>query len=83
MTTSDSTSGPADCRRCRHFRSAPYEARLEGCYFPDNMVSKQSAGYLDEQQQPGRHDKINRKGDCKDFVARDEAIPFWRRLFAG
>ena len=71
-----------ECRNCVHFRSAPYEARLAGCYLPKNMVSKQKAAYLDEQQQPGDHEKINRNGDCPDFQLRGRKPPLWRRLWA-
>ena len=71
-----------DCRNCVHFRSAPYEARLEGCYFPGNMPVKQSARYLDEQQQPGDHERINRNGDCPDYEERAERVPFWQRIFS-
>jgi hypothetical protein len=70
----------ADCQRCRHFRSAPYEARLEGCYYPDFMVAKQKAAFLDEQQQPGDHRILNRDGDCKAFEPRPERPPLLRRL---
>jgi hypothetical protein len=76
------TNQKVHCERCRHFRAAPYEARLPGCYLPDNMASKQSARYLDEQQLPGDHEVINRKGDCKDFEARPAKAPLWKRLFA-
>lgn len=72
-----------DCRLCVHFRSAPYETRLEGCYLPDNMQSKQDAFYLDEQQLPGNHEKINFHGDCADFSARQKKPSFWQRLIAG
>ncbi len=71
-----------DCRRCAHFRSAPYEARIAGCYLPKNMASKQSARFLDEQQIPGDHEKINLRGDCPDFEARPVRGSFWRRLFS-
>ncbi len=70
------------CRECQHFRSAPYEARLEGCYFPKNMVSKQKVAYLDEQQLPGDHEQINRNGDCPDFLARARKPSLWKRLWA-
>jgi len=73
-------SEKVDCRHCKHFRAAPYEARLEGCYLPGNMSSKQSAAYLDEQQLPGRHDKLNRNGDCPDFVAREQKPSLLKRL---
>ena len=75
-----SSNGKVDCRQCLHFRSAPYEAREDGCYFPGNMEAKQSATYLDEQQLAGDHEKINRRGDCTDFQARAEKLPWWRRL---
>lgn len=75
-------SSPADCRRCRHFRSAPYEAKFEGCYLEKNMVSKQKQACLDEQQLPGDHRKINARGHCPDFVPRVARPTFWQRLFA-
>jgi len=71
-----------NCRDCKHFRSAPYEARLEGCYLEKNMVSKQKAAFLDEQQLPGDHRKINLRGDCPDFQARAKKPSLWRRLWA-
>lgn len=71
-----------DCGNCVHFRAAPYEARLEGCYLPGNMPSKQTARYLDEQQQPGDHEKINRDGDCPDFHARRSKPSLWRRILS-
>ena len=72
----------AICQNCQHFRSAPYEARKAGCYFPDNMKSKQSDAFLDEQQLAGDHEKINLRGDCPDYVARELKLPFWRRLWS-
>jgi hypothetical protein len=77
------SASPADCRRCRHFRRAPYEAKFEGCYLEKNMVSKQKQACLDEQQLPGNHEKINLRGDCPDFVARAPRLSLWRRMFAG
>ena len=79
---SEQANTPADCRRCVWFRSAPFEAKHEGCYLPENMPSKQSASYLDEQQVPGNHRTINRRGDCPDFQARATKLPFWKRLFS-
>jgi hypothetical protein len=70
----------ADCRICVHFRSAPYEARVEGCYLEKNMVSRQKQAFLDEQQIPGDHEKINLRGDCPDFQARARKPSFWKRL---
>lgn len=69
-----------ECRNCVHFRSAPYQARLEGCYFEGNMKSKQKERYLDEQQLPGDHRVINRDGDCADFAAQAQPVSIWRRL---
>jgi hypothetical protein len=77
-------SSPAqtDCRFCRHFRAAPYEAKFEGCYLEKNMVSKQKQACLDEQQLPGDHRKLNRRGDCPDFVPRAAKPSLWHRLWA-
>lgn len=77
-----STAPSADCRRCRHFRSAPYEAKFEGCYLEKNMVSRQKQYCLDEQQLPGDHAKINSRRDCPDFAPRTARPSFWQRLFA-
>ena len=70
------------CRNCVHFRSAPYEARQDACYFPENMGAKQSADWLDEQQMPGDHRKINLRGDCPDHEARSVQFPWYKRLFS-
>ena len=70
------------CTDCRHFRAAPYEAKNAGCYFPDNMDGKQKDAFLDEQQMPGDHERINRNGDCKDFAARKKPLAFIQRLFS-
>ncbi len=77
-----SSSQRADCQRCIHFRSAPYEARHEGCFLPKNMPVRQQDRFLDEQQIPGDHRKINLRGDCPDFQARPAKAPLWRRLIA-
>lgn len=69
-----------ECKNCVHFRSAPYEARWEGCWHPDNMKMKQKERYLQEQQLPGDHFMINRRGDCSQYEARPAPEPFWRRL---
>lgn len=71
-----------ECRNCRFFRSAPYEARVEGCFLPDNMPAKQKAAYLDEQQIPGDHEKINLRGDCPDFQRRAARQAWWRRVLS-
>jgi hypothetical protein len=77
-----SSSRPADCRTCLHFRSAPYEAKFEGCYLEKNMVSKQKQACLDEQQLPGNHVKLNLRGDCPDYQERAKRPSFWQRLWA-
>jgi len=77
-----SSPAKANCRTCRHFRSAPFEAKFEGCYLEKNMVSKQKQACLDEQQLPGDHRRINLRGDCPDFAPREQKLPLWRRLWA-
>ena len=74
------TKERVDCQNCSHFRSAPYEARIEGCYFAGNMKVKQKESYLDEQQLPGNHKTINRDGDCPDFAQKQATPSIWRRL---
>jgi hypothetical protein len=59
-----------ECQDCAWFRAAPYQARVTGCYYPENMPVRQKQACLDEQQQPGDHRTINAKGDCKDFKAK-------------
>ena len=71
-----------DCRTCLHFRGAPYEAKLEGCYLEKNMVSRQKQLCLDEQQLPGDHRKINLRGNCPDHAPRASKPALWRRLWA-
>lgn len=77
-----SSPAQADCRRCVHFRSAPFEAKFEGCYLEKNMLSRQKQLCLDEQQLPGNHVKINLRGDCPDFQERTRKTSFWQRLWA-
>ena len=71
-----------ECQNCQHFRSAPYEARWAGCYLEKNMPGRQKDAFLDEQQVAGDHEKINIRGDCPDYLARESKLPFWRRLLA-
>ena len=71
-----------DCRACVHFRSAPYEAKFEGCYLEKNMIGRQKMACLDEQQLPGNHEKINLRGDCPDYQARPRKASLWQRLWA-
>ena len=77
-----SPSEKASCKNCVHFRSAPYEARIDGCFLPANMDSKQSASYLDEQQIPGDHMILNRAGKCTDFEAKPTKLSFLQGLIA-
>jgi hypothetical protein len=70
------------CADCRHFRRAPYEARRDGCYHPDNMSGKQKDAFLDEQQVPGDHERINARGDCAQFEARSARPSLLVRLFS-
>jgi len=76
------TPPKVECRNCVHFRSAPYEARLAGCYLEKNMPSRQKMACLDEQQLPGDHEKINLRGDCPDYQARPKRASLWQRLWA-
>jgi hypothetical protein len=71
-----------ECRDCVHFRAAPYEARKDGCYLPKNMPSKQKDAFLDEQQIPGDHRKINLRGDCPDHERRPVKLSLWQRLLS-
>jgi hypothetical protein len=71
-----------DCRTCLHFRSSPFEAKFEGCYLAKNMEAKQKQAFLDEQQQPGKHGKINFHGDCPDHAARKKPLGWWQRLWS-
>ena len=73
---------PVDCNACRHFRTAPYQARKTGCWHPDNMVVSQKDAYLDEQQIPGNHLRLNKAADCGAFEAKPAKKPLMRRLFS-
>lgn len=77
-----SVPGTARCEACEHFRVAPYEARVEGCYLPSNMSQRQTDAFLDEQQIPGDHRKINLRGNCPDFAEKPVRLGLWRRLMA-
>ena len=72
-----------DCRTCVHFREAPWQAPHTGCYLAKNMSVRQTDAYLDQQQIPGDHEKINLRGDCPDHVAKPEKPSLWKRLLAG
>ena len=69
-----------DCKECCHFKSAPYEARIDGCFHPDHMKVSQKDAYLNEQETPGNHRAINRRGDCATFEGKSQERPFIARL---
>ena len=71
-----------ECENCVHFRSAPYETRRSGCYLEKNMPGRQKDAFLDEQQVPGDHEKINLRGDCPDHELRRRKFSLWKRLLA-
>lgn len=71
-----------DCTRCRHLRTAPYQAKCTGCYHPTHLVGKQKDAYLDEQQMPGDHTQINRGGDCAEYEPLPGRLSLLRRLFS-
>jgi hypothetical protein len=72
-----------DCRDCRHFKRAPYEAPRTGCWFPEFMEQTQKDAFLREQEIPGEHEKLNLRGDCAKFEPRAPRRSFWRRMMAG
>ncbi len=71
-----------ECKNCRHFRQAPYQAPRTGCWHPDFMVVRQKDRFLDEQQIPGDHRKINLRGDCPKYEPRASRPGLWKRLLA-
>jgi len=68
------------CKDCTHYRSAPWQAKFEGCYHKEHLSQKQKVDYLDEQQLPGDHRLINRLHDCSEHEARQQEEPLWKRL---
>ena len=69
-----------NCKDCIHFRSAPYEAPRTGCWHEDSKKVTQKEAFLDQQQQPGDHRKINLRGDCSQYEAKPAKPTFWQRL---
>ena len=59
-----------ECKDCRFFRTAPYEANKTGCWHPDHLQVVQKDAYLDQQQTPGDHRKINLRRDCAQYESR-------------
>jgi hypothetical protein len=72
----------SNCADCKHFRRAPDEVKRDGCYHPELMRASQKDAYLDEQQIPGDHKKLNLRGDCKKFEARERPPAWWRLLLS-
>lgn len=68
------------CEGCSHFRSAPYEAPHTGCWHPDNMAVSQKDAYLQQQETPGNHERINLRGDCAQYEARSRPLSLWDRF---
>jgi len=72
-----------ECRDCRHFREAPYDAPRTGCWHPEFMEQTQKDAFLKEQEIPGNHEVINLRGDCAKFEKRAAKLSFWKRMMAG
>ena len=68
------------CNNCKHFRAAPYDVPLTGCWHPDNMLVSQKDAYLDQQQQPGNHTRLNLRGKCEQYEAKPARLTFMQRL---
>ena len=64
------------CKDCRFFREAPYEAAHTGCWHKDHLVVTQKDAYLDQQQIPGDHRKINLRGNCEQFEGKPRRPSF-------
>ena len=71
-----------DCKECRHFQHAPYEARIDGCFHPDHMKVSQKDAYLNEQETPGDHRDINRRGNCAQFEPREQKRSLLDRILS-
>jgi len=72
-----------DCEDCRYLKRAPYEVPRTGCWHPDFMQQRQKDAFLDEQQIPGDHEKINLRGDCPKWEPKAAKLSFWKRMLAG
>ena len=70
------------CSDCTHFRAAPHQSRISGCFKDTNMTNRQKEACLDEQQIPGDHEKLNLRGDCSEFEAKPVKASLWKRLLA-
>jgi len=68
------------CKACRWYREAPYEANITGCWHPENMKVTQKEAFLDQQQQPGDHKKINLRHDCPRYEVKPARPSLLERL---
>ncbi len=68
------------CKDCCWFKKAPYEVNLTGCWHSDNMKITQKEAFLDQQNQPGNHRKINLRGDCQQYEAAPARLSLLQRL---
>lgn len=68
------------CKDCRWFREAPYEAKRTGCWHPDHMKVTQKDAFLDQQQEPGNHRKINLRGNCSTYEPKPAKPGFLERI---
>ncbi len=68
------------CSDCRHFLEAPYQALRTGCWHPDNLQVTQKEAFLDQQQIPGNHRKINLRGNCEQFESQPKKLSLMQRL---
>ena len=72
-----------ECKDCRYFKEAPYEASRTGCWYPEFMEQTQKDAFLKQQELPGDHEKINLRGDCAKWEQRPAKRSFWKRMMAG
>ncbi|MFN0242863.1 MAG: hypothetical protein ACKVWV_08240 [Planctomycetota bacterium] len=70
------------CETCVHFKRAPKEAHLTGCYLPEFMPVKQKENFLKQQELPGDHKKLNMRGDCAKWEPRPKKPSLWKQLLA-
>lgn len=71
-----------ECKNCAHFRVAPDEAPVTGCWHPQHMKQRQTDAFLKQQELPGDHTKINLRGDCAQYERQPKKPSFWQRLKA-
>ncbi len=46
------------------------------------MKVTQKEAFLDQQQQPGDHERINLRGDCAQYEARSAKPSLWQRFLS-